>query len=94
MSAWPTLAVVDPAGYVVGSHAGEFSAEALVPFVDGVIARAVAQGQLSAEPLHFPADSPTITPGNLRYPGKVIVEGHRIAVVDLNTRAVDELTLD
>ena len=32
--AWPTLVAIDPAGRVIGMHAGEFTAEALVWFFD------------------------------------------------------------
>lgn len=82
VSAWPTLAVIDPAGYVIGSHAGEFTAEMLVPFIDGVIAKAREEGTLNSEPLSFEADAPTIAPGALRYPGKIAVKGDRIAIAD------------
>jgi hypothetical protein len=82
VSAWPTIVAIDPSGYVVGTHAGEFAAEALFPFLDGLIASAGSRGTLNTEPLHFPADGPTISEGELRYPGKVAVDGRRIAIAD------------
>jgi SAM-dependent methyltransferase len=36
--AWPTLVAVDPRGSVIGMTAGEFTADALAPFVERVIA--------------------------------------------------------
>ena len=33
VNAWPTLVVIDPAGYVAGQHAGEFTLDAITPFV-------------------------------------------------------------
>jgi len=88
VSAWPTLAVVDPAGYVVGAHPGEFTAEALVPFIDGMIDTARSAGHLVSGPLHFAADAPTMPPKELRYPGKVAVHGDRIAVSDSGNHRV------
>jgi DNA-binding beta-propeller fold protein YncE len=82
VSAWPTIAAIDPAGYVVGAHAGEFTAEMLVPFIDGLIEAARAKGTLTAGAKHFPADAPEVEPGVLRYPGKVAVDGGRIAIAD------------
>lgn len=82
VSAWPTLVAVDPSGYVVGSHAGEFTVEMLVPFIEGQIENARSKGTLRTEPLHFEPDPPLIEPGMLKYPGKVVIEGERIAIAD------------
>jgi DNA-binding beta-propeller fold protein YncE len=82
VSAWPTLAVVDPFGYVVGMHAGEFTAEMLEPFIEKQIERARAKGGSSASLAHFAPDTPTIEPGILSYPGKVAIDGDRIAISD------------
>ena len=94
VSAWPTLVAIDPAGYVVGAHAGEFVAEMLFPFLDGVIENAKMRGILNDTPLHFEADKPTNAPGSLRYPGKVVVEGKRIAVADSGNSRVLVATLN
>jgi hypothetical protein len=82
VSAWPTIVAIDPAGYVVGAHAGEFVAEMLFPFIDGVIEKARSRGILNESPLHFAADDPTRIPGQLNYPGKVLIAGDRIAIAD------------
>lgn len=82
VNAWPTLAVVDPAGRLVGTHAGEFTAEQLAPLLDRLIADATARGILDPRALPFAPDAPRITPGVLRYPGKVAVDGDRIAIAD------------
>ena len=88
VSAWPTVVAIDPAGYVVGAHAGEFAAEMLFPFIDGVIDSARSRGILDDSPLHFAADTPTRTSGELRYPGKVIISGDRIAIADSGNHRV------
>ena len=40
VNAWPTLVAVDPRGYVVGTHAGEFMADDLAPFVERILGEA------------------------------------------------------
>jgi DNA-binding beta-propeller fold protein YncE len=67
---------------VVGAHAGEFMADQLAAFVDGLISDARTKGGLSNEEFHFKAEPPTISPGALKYPGKVAVSGNRIAISD------------
>ena len=80
--AWPTLVAIDPRGSVVGMSAGEFTADAVTPFVERVVAASRADGSLREGPLHFPADAPSAAPGELAFPGKVAVDGDRIAVAD------------
>jgi hypothetical protein len=80
--AWPTLVAIDPRGMVVGMSAGEFTADAVAPFIERVVATARADGSLREEPLHFAAEAPSVAPGLLAYPGKVAVHGDRIAVAD------------
>lgn len=88
VSAWPTLVALNPSGYVVGTHAGEFTADALFPFIDGLIETAGTQGTLDSEPLQFGADEPVNAPATLRYPGKVSVDGRRIAIADSGNHRV------
>ena len=80
--AWPTLVAIDPRGSVVGMSAGEFTADAVTPFVERVVAAARDDGSLHEGPLHFPVDAPSAAPGELAFPGKVAVDGDRIAVAD------------
>lgn len=82
VSAWPTLVVVDPEGHVVGTRPGEFTAEMLTPFITSLVDSAEAKGVLKREVTNFKPDPPTIAPVRLRYPGKVVVDGSRIAIAD------------
>ncbi len=82
VNAWPTLAIVDPAGRLVGSSAGEFTAAMVSPLLDRLVERYTAQGELDRRPVHFSPDPPGASPGLLRYPGKVAVDGDRIAIAD------------
>jgi NHL repeat len=80
--AWPTLVAIDPRGAVVGMQAGEFTADDIAPFIERVIAASRTAGSLTEGPLHFPTDVPSISPGMLAFPGKVAVDGQRIAIAD------------
>jgi len=80
--AWPTLVAIDPRGAVVGMSAGEFTADGVTPFVERVLAAARTDGSLREGPLHFPVDAPSVATGELAFPGKIAVDGERIAVAD------------
>lgn len=84
--AWPTVVVIDRNGYVVGAHAGEFTADMLEPVLDSLVATEAPPGTVTTR--HFPVESPAIEPGLLRYPGKVAVNGSRIAISDTGNRRV------
>jgi sugar lactone lactonase YvrE len=80
--AWPTLVAIDPRGNVVGMSAGEFTADGVTAFIERVVAAARADGSLREGPLHFAAEPSSMAPGTLAFPGKVAVDGDRIAVAD------------
>ncbi len=68
--AWPTLAVVDPTGYVVATMAGEGHANGLARLIDELIARHDEAGTLHRGDGPYVAPAPVST--ELRFPGKVI----------------------
>lgn len=92
--AWPTIVAIDPAGRVIGMHAGEFTAEALVPFIDRTLDEARSAGALVERELHFAPDSPVIPPGELLFPGKVALDGRRLAIADSGHHRILVGTLD
>ncbi len=49
---------------------------------------------MNDEPLHFEADPPTMSPGKLRYPGKVVVRGKTMAIADSGNNRVIIGSLD
>jgi len=82
--AWPTIAVVDREGYVVGAHAGEFTAEMFEPLLDALTAGSSSKAtEHSVSP-----EVPATKPGLLRYPGKVALSGRRIAISDTGNHRV------
>ncbi|MDQ3696408.1 MAG: alkyl hydroperoxide reductase [Gemmatimonadota bacterium] len=94
--AWPTLVIVDPTGHALGAHAGEFTAAALTPLIERMIGPYDSAGHLVRGELHVELDTPAIVPGVLRYPGKVVVDGDRIAIADSghNRILIGRLTRD
>lgn len=72
----------------MGTHAGEFTAEAIVPFIGGLIESARTGGTLSSEPLYLSSDDPTKQSGILRYPGKIAIDGNRLAISDSGNNRV------
>jgi hypothetical protein len=82
VNAWPTIAVVNTEGRVLGMRAGEFTVEQFSPVIEELIAAYTADGTLRTEEFHFRPDEPNIAPTTLRYPGKVAVDGDRIAIAD------------
>jgi thiol-disulfide isomerase/thioredoxin len=91
--AWPTLAVVDPEGYLVASMAGEGHAEGLARLIDELIVKHETNGTLHR------GDGPYVPPpapdGLLRFPGKVIeLPGGNLLVSDSARHSLVELTPD
>ncbi|MEV4712213.1 NHL domain-containing thioredoxin family protein [Micromonospora sp. NPDC049374] len=68
--AWPTLAVIDPEGYVVATMAGEGHADGLARLIDDLIATHEAKGTLHrGDGPYVPLAEPETT---LRFPGKAV----------------------
>ena len=80
--AWPTLLVLDPLGAILGQHSGEFTAEQLSMFIGRVIDAYDQTGDMRYEPVELSPEEPATPSGILRYPGKVAVDGERIAIAD------------
>jgi thiol-disulfide isomerase/thioredoxin len=91
--AWPTLAVIDPTGYLVASMAGEGHAEGLSRLLGELIAKHAADGTLHR------GDGPYVPPQAadtvLRFPGKAIeLPGGNLLVSDSARHSLAELTPD
>ncbi|MEU8816476.1 NHL domain-containing thioredoxin family protein [Actinoplanes sp. NPDC048796] len=91
--AWPTIAVVDPTGYLVASMAGEGHAEGLSRLIDELIAKHTADGTLHR------GDGPYVPPPApdtlLRFPGKAIeLANGNLLVSDSTGHSVAEIEAD
>lgn len=71
--AWPTLALIDPEGYVVAQLSGEGHAHALDRMVAELVAEHESKGTLHRG--SGPYVPPEPTPGPLSFPGKAVVLG-------------------
>jgi thiol-disulfide isomerase/thioredoxin len=82
--AWPTLAVIDPTGYLVASMAGEGHAEGLARLIDQLIAEHEARGTLHRG--DGPYVPPVVEETTLRFPGKAIELPERTVLVSDSAR--------
>jgi sugar lactone lactonase YvrE len=103
VNAWPTVVLVDPNGYYLGSQPGEFQFEDFARVLDGLIERYSAEGTLDRRPLTFAPPHP-VPAGGLYYPTKLLAspahnrlfvadQGHnRVLVVGLDGPAAGRVT--
>jgi thiol-disulfide isomerase/thioredoxin len=91
VNAWPTFALIDPAGNAVGTVAGEGHHDLLDEVIGGLVAEFRAKGQLDERP--YVARPDPLPRSALLFPGKLVVHQgllyiadaghHRIVVADL-----------
>ena len=93
VDAWPTIALIDPEGRLVGLQPGEFEVEPMAEVVGRIAAEARAAGTLRPGRPDFGADpaAPAEPPGPLRYPGRAIAAGDTLFVADSGHDRVLEL---
>ncbi|WP_209324288.1 NHL domain-containing thioredoxin family protein [Brevibacterium renqingii] len=91
--AWPTLAVIDPEGYLVATMSGEGHAAGLTEIIEGLIAEHSAKGTLhSGDGPYVPPPAPET---DLFYPGKAtrLPSGH-LLVADSGHHSLVEYDAD
>ena len=91
--AWPTLAVIDPEGYLVATMSGEGHAAGLTEIIEGLIDEHSAKGTLhSGDGPYVPPPAPET---DLFYPGKVtrLPSGH-LLVADSGHHGLVEYDAD
>ncbi len=92
--AWPTVVLIDPAGYVVGSVSGEGCRAVLEQAIAALVADHEAKGTLRRGLVDVAWTGPP--PGPLAFPGKVAVsaDGRRLAIADTGHDQVLVCSLD
>lgn len=92
--AWPTVALIDPAGNVVGVHSGEGVYDVVAPVMANLLAEFASRGEINREPIEFALEKDGAPDTLLSYPGKVLADPdsdrlfiadtghHRIVVAD------------
>jgi hypothetical protein len=88
--AWPTVALIDAEGMLVGVQSGEFPVDAMAEAIEAIAERNRERGFLrpAPDPARPPADEDG---GVLRFPTRVIAEGDRRWVSDAGHGRVCEL---
>ncbi len=81
-NAWPTIALIDPAGRVVGVRAGEGVYDAVEPVVAGLVAEFDAAGAIDRRVVEFELEAETSPDRPLSYPGKVLAVDGRLWIAD------------
>ena len=89
--AWPSTAVIDPAGRAVGIRAGEGVYDAVQPVIAGLVAEFDASGQLDRTPIALALEADTAPNRPLAYPGKVLAVDGRLWVSDTGHNRILEV---
>ncbi len=99
--AWPTLAVIDPAGGLVGTVAGEGHYDLLDTIISKLIVEFEERGELDRTPLKLAPERDKMGDTQLAFPGKVLADGaserlfiadtsqHRIVITDFDGKVLD-----
>ena len=83
---WPTLILIDPEGYVVGSAAGEGNRDLLDEAIEQLLSHHRSAGTLASGPLAVRRDGEVEPATGLAFPGKVLADGeqNRVFIADSN----------
>ena len=93
--AWPTVVLIDPAGKIVDTQAGEIEANDYILVIENLIAEFEAQGQLDRSPLDLIAEATFEPLRPLNYPSRIcFAPGGRLFVADTGHHRILELGLD
>jgi thiol-disulfide isomerase/thioredoxin len=89
--AWPTTALIDPAGRVVGIRAGEGVYDAVQPVIAGLVAEFDAAGSLDRTPISLSLEADTAPNRPLSYPGKVLAVDDLLWIADTGHNRILEV---
>ncbi len=94
--AWPTVVLIDPAGYVIATQAGEVHADELIPVIENLITDFAAKEMLNQERIDFGVTPETTDDTMLRYPAKLLAVPleNKLFVADTGNHRILELVLD
>ena len=96
VSGWPTLVLIDPAGYVVGSVSGEGNYEVLDRVIGQTVEEFRKRGELKEEPLKLALERAKVGSLPLAFPGKVLADSNsdRLFIADSNHNRIVITKLD
>lgn len=84
VQAWPTLAVIDAEGRVVGQLSGEGNRDILDGVVQALLDEGREKGVLASTPPEYNRDSRVPSASGLAFPGKVLAAKDRVFISDSN----------
>ncbi len=84
IKAWPSLRIIDPEGFLIGTHAGEATFEMLDRFIRRSTPSYRAKGAIDDTPLYFDLERSNSESTPLLFPGKVLADeaGGRLFIAD------------
>lgn len=100
-NSWPTLALIDPEGNLVGATSGEGKLPVLDAAIEKLIRIHKEKKTLDEKPIRFDTAKFRDKPGSLYFPGKVFADEkgkrvfiadsthHRIVIADMNGKKID-----
>jgi len=93
---WPTLALVDPTGKVVGFHTGEGFYPVFKPIIASLVQESGKKGLLDPRPIKLKLESQGLPESVLAFPGKVRVDpkGNRLFIADTGHNRIVIAALD
>lgn len=94
--AWPTVMLIDPAGYIVGKAEGEPSYDALDKAIGQLVADFRKRGELNEQPLKYALERAKVGDLPLAFPGKVLADAKhdRLFISDSNHNRIVVTRLD
>lgn len=94
--AWPTLALINPRGKIVGVHSGEGIFELFDEIIGNLVNYFRAQDVLDETPRQFKLEKQTAPPSLLSFPGKVLADeqSNRLFISDSNRNRILITNLD
>ncbi len=82
--AWPSFVLIDPAGKIVGTTAGEGQYDLLDKTIAKTIEAFRKRGDLNEKPLKLALEAAKVAPTPLWYPGKVLAREGYVFIADSN----------
>ena len=93
--AWPTVALVDPEGTIVGMHSGEGIYDVFDPIISEMVEHFGAEGKLDRVPLPIELEEVHAPSSLLSFPGKILADeaSRRLYISDSNHNRIIIATL-
>ncbi len=96
IKAWPSFALIDPNGKIVGELSGEGIYDTMHDYIQGVIKTFDKEGKIDRKPLNLTPEADKVAQSLLYFPGKILADGehnrlfisdtdhHRIVITDMS----------